>query len=117
MLYYVGNALTLTIRRLYYTYSEKALKAVGLGKKNCTMFEVWSNQLPCKIENFNDESKLTECQAYIVTALEWRKKEHEQKIKQKYDESHLKELQSMISIIEDITLTEIGQRLLTLSNG
>ena len=60
---------------------------------------------------------MTECQAYIVTALEWRKKEHEQKIKQKYDESHLKELQSMISIIEDITLTEIEQRLLTLSNG
>ena len=116
MLYYVGNALTLTTRRLYYTHSDKALKAVGLGKKNCTMSEVWSTQLPNKIQNFNDKSKLTECQTHLKMALEWRKKEYEQKEKQERDESHLKELQSMISIVEDTTLTAVGQRLLTLNN-
>ena len=77
---------------------------------------MWSTQLPNKIQNFNDKSKLTECQTHLKMALEWRKKEHEQKKKQKCDESHLKELQSMISIVEDRTLTVIGQRLLTLNN-
>ena len=116
MLYYVGNALTLTTRRLYYTHSDNALKAVGLGKKNCTMSEVWSTQLPNKIQNFNNKCKLTECQTHLKMALEWRKKEYEQKEKQERDESHLKELQSMISIVEDTTLTAVGQRLLTLNN-
>ena len=112
MLYYVGNALTLTVRRLYYTYSDKALVAVGLRSKNCTMPEVWSTQLPNKIQNFNDKSMLTLCQTHLKMALEWRKKEYERKKKQEWDESHLKELQSMISIIEETTLTVIEQHLL-----
>ena len=117
MLYYVGNALTLTVRRLYYTCSDKALKAIGLRKKNCTMPGVWSTQLPTKIQNFKDKGKLTDCQTYLKMALEWRKEEYERKKKQEWDDSHLKELQSIISIIEDTTLTAIGQRLLTFTSG
>merc|ERR1711988_823912 len=111
MLYYVGNALTLTIRRLYYTHSDKAFKAVGLRSKNCTIPRVWSTQLPNKIQNFNDKSRLDQCQTHLKIALEWRKKEYEQKKKQEWDDSHLKELQNLISVIENTTLLAIDARL------
>merc|ERR1711916_347061 len=90
MIYCVGKALTLTIRRLYYTHSDKALKAIDLKKKHCTMPEVWSTDVPNEILNFNNKSKLTKCQTHLKMALEWRKKEYEQKKKQERDDSHLK---------------------------
>ena len=124
MLFHVGNAFILTARRLYYTYSDIALKTVGLGKKNCTMYKVWSTLLPNKVKDFNDKNRLEKCRAHLEKALEWRNGEYEQKEKikpedKKKKEDHEKrivELRLMIEVIKDTALPSIHQRLIELNN-
>ena len=119
MLFHVGNAFTLTARRLYYTHSDVALKTVGLEEENCTKYEVWSTLLPEKIEDLKDKSQLETCRAHLAKAFEWRNEECEQKKKiqpkkkkkKEEHESHIIELQRMIEVIKDKTLPSIDQRM------
>ena len=115
MLRVVVKALVFTIRRLYYTYSDKALYVVGLRKKDCTKYDVWDTQLPNKIRNYNYKSRLNECQTHLTAALKWRKKEYEQKKKYEWDETDTKKLERLILVIENTTLPAIKERLDALS--
>merc|ERR1711968_236242 len=119
MLFHVGNAFTLTARRLYYTHSDVVLKTVGLEEEICTNYEMWLTLLPEKIENLKDKSQLETCRAHLAKAFEWRNEECEQKEKiqpkkkKKKEEhkSHILELQRMIEVIKDKTLPSIDQRM------
>ena len=113
ILYRMKKTLVLATIRLYFRHSDEALKTIGMRGENCTKRDVWSTQLPSKIRNFNNVRKLKECQTHLQMALDWRKREYDEKKKQQRDESesHMKELQSMITVIEDIALPAINQRL------
>merc|ERR1711991_886151 len=111
MLFHVGNAFTLTARRLYYTHSDVVLKTVGLEEEICTNYEMWLTLLPEKIENLKDKSQLETCRAHLAKAFEWRNEECEQKKKEEH-ESHILELQRMIEVIKKTALPSIEQRLI-----